>query len=1475
MLCKKLFFDLSYKKVKVTKRIIFLIAFLLPIVSISQDRIFENYYRKASIATFYSSTVFNSKNELNVALKYLDSAQTYLKRESPNYKEGSLKIESLKNELLTSKLIAEDNLNYRIPSFSILTGKREDLNVIDDAQELLLEYLTENHLSQADPLLKGTLNDNTHYFLININPFDKNLLGVMLDFLSLNSGHYAIRPHEIADILGEEGFLRYEKDALNSEDHIKILDKYKISRLYNLSFEDKGSILDNLFYWGATLNTIDRNKPEKTFWKYFENFKKNKSDAYRNAVLLVLSCLIFCFLFLRIFDVINLKNHNVNSFFREDYLLNDSLIILFSASSIVLCHYLGSFISPDVNVFHGEFSAKLWVMYQIVGFPVIIFSILLLTSLKFGKIAATSIQNIRKIIFSTYTFTSFYIVVFNQFSSWEDQVKFSEPFFISALIILPAYFLSNYFLAIVRGNKSIIDIIIFLLGNALFMWAELELLHQNYLLATIVIGSLIIALVIFNFIFRSIRDQSEVVVGEVKTMSFLSDLNLVEAGFNYTNYKEFLSNLLLSSTDQLLTVWGTRGIGKTRLAKDVFKDINMFELDFSNNEENYSCFKSCFQIKNESLELSENFFSKPVSFKKLSDGIAAASDFLPINILKSINISDDDEIVSAREIAADLVNALIEKSQEKSCLVVSNLNSITPENWTLFHQFLVRLAAKRALNEFKIIVVDEIQTYSYKSELSKIFNGKELEFQVYCNNVSESIQEFLKNKTFSNQLKEFLVNKVEETNPNKFSIGKVIELINLLGRDGYLRTESDKTSLINMPTNKYRLDDDLNYFTQEFYELNTHHRRIIECASVIGEAFDVNVLSSILDIDTLELLTSLEDLEKLGFISDDLNNTGVYIFQSNLFHEWIIDQFYKNSERKSTQRNLEIKKRLVESLIIFSNEINLNLLDNCLSEILEEKEYDTYHESLKTLLIRALERFSKNNRFNKLPFYLNQYLVLSNKISHKELNSIVFILNKSIQANGSLSIYEKQFGSGKFILDELIFDFFKNADNLLLERFFEIILRDLVRRSRELMNNTPLLLRLQDLKNKIKSQNINSLRIKFYVLKIEQNLESNKNYIENLENLASQAIKSQELQLVSEIYRDLSIQFRNVKNHSEMLKCILMSLNYFFDKPLNIDVNTTDFAQINKIILDFLIVKQSKEQAESLSYSINRLMEYLSVIGDFENILELSNYNLALNQKIKDHFGIKLSYLHRGKSLYELKKYKESLESYKEHFNYLSDYFNLSPDGIEPRDLVASSVSESDGNYWIENELTPIFEGVLFNCQELNDYSIFEILKNELYSNNIIISSKILTNKLYWYDSGATIEKLLPKNQTYSEPNEFSNLIVEAFLLFSKSDGEILEEELYNSVEYVNALQLITDELRINQKSQFGHLFDVIDKLNAEEIEIRFEKICEVIYQKYTIDTYKRFYFALLKISYTDHVLSHQEIELLNLAKRFIKYAPS
>ena len=109
-------------------------TFLILIISTkhsAQNQKFSEQYAKASTATFYSSTVSNPFHELNYAIKLADSAKALLNPNSVTYVSDSIKIHSLINELNSSKLIAEDNLNYQIPGYSLIVNSRDDLNFID------------------------------------------------------------------------------------------------------------------------------------------------------------------------------------------------------------------------------------------------------------------------------------------------------------------------------------------------------------------------------------------------------------------------------------------------------------------------------------------------------------------------------------------------------------------------------------------------------------------------------------------------------------------------------------------------------------------------------------------------------------------------------------------------------------------------------------------------------------------------------------------------------------------------------------------------------------------------------------------------------------------------------------------------------------------------------------------------------------------------------------------------------------------------------------------------------------------------------------------------------------------------------------------------------------------------------------------------------------------------------------------------
>ena len=122
------------------KKIIFL-CFFYPLCFFSNESVFLDYFNKAKIATFYSSTYLNGFYELDLAYRYADSAKYALDSlgssdSLKNIYESQLN--SLYNELNISKSIAVDNLNYILPHYSLIAGYRSDYNLVDEAEELLV-----------------------------------------------------------------------------------------------------------------------------------------------------------------------------------------------------------------------------------------------------------------------------------------------------------------------------------------------------------------------------------------------------------------------------------------------------------------------------------------------------------------------------------------------------------------------------------------------------------------------------------------------------------------------------------------------------------------------------------------------------------------------------------------------------------------------------------------------------------------------------------------------------------------------------------------------------------------------------------------------------------------------------------------------------------------------------------------------------------------------------------------------------------------------------------------------------------------------------------------------------------------------------------------------------------------------------------------------------------------------------------------
>ena len=127
---------------------------------INHSEVWETAYKKAKVATFYSATYANGWEELNIAKAYTDSASMVLEdiiKEDSSFIDKRSLIRSLRGELEISQSIAQDNVNYRYPALSVMLGSRDDFVIKDDAEELLIESLLEEVITQNDPMNKGKI----------------------------------------------------------------------------------------------------------------------------------------------------------------------------------------------------------------------------------------------------------------------------------------------------------------------------------------------------------------------------------------------------------------------------------------------------------------------------------------------------------------------------------------------------------------------------------------------------------------------------------------------------------------------------------------------------------------------------------------------------------------------------------------------------------------------------------------------------------------------------------------------------------------------------------------------------------------------------------------------------------------------------------------------------------------------------------------------------------------------------------------------------------------------------------------------------------------------------------------------------------------------------------------------------------------------------------------------------------------------
>ena len=734
------------------KKLLPLLFLLIPIVSVAQSQMndslhVESLLKKAKVATFYSSSYSNGWDELQLAMRYTDSAEAIVNKRG--FSQATISsyqriILGLREEHEVSESIAADNINYIYPVSSLMSGHRDDFIIKDDAEELLLESLIEKVLSQNDPLNKGKISENIDFIVFQVEPYNATLLLVAADFINSQSGHYVIRHHEFNEILGEEGLNRFKKDSLLTEDWDAIFNYYGIDKILNLKAKDQGSIIPGLFYKGISINAVEKgHSPE--YIGYFEGFKVDKISSWNNAIGVVsgnfLLGLIGLFMMMSLqFSEkrgkgIQIGGYNV-SFLVRAVTLKETIIIGISALVSVLgVQYLGNQLAPEINAFYQDSSVRIWVVFQSVVPFLASALITYLVLFKLPNIVVNNASAYSRILFASwmsqlivlsyyeYHAELFPIGILN-YINWIPSVGLA---FLSGLlgIILNKLFKQE---RVTRLGMGML-IVGFLFAFVSF-WLELR---ESYFIANI--AYLLLAAISLWMLLNPLRVGLSVTLGESETTNTKSGLsNPVKwytQGLNVESLKNQLSEFILADdvNQRLFILQGNSGLGKTRFLNECIShfrnteaNIKWFQGDCNQVVEGtaplYEPFYEAFTLNGEQIDihlpkeqrsLPQGFFTDRSQLSKaFGTVISHAGSVAPVDIANLLSIEDESSR-SIQEIVSELLDALItqylDSSLSKIVIVIDDFHWIDQASMDVLTELFVKSKARtKYAKYFKFIV---------------------------------------------------------------------------------------------------------------------------------------------------------------------------------------------------------------------------------------------------------------------------------------------------------------------------------------------------------------------------------------------------------------------------------------------------------------------------------------------------------------------------------------------------------------------------------------------------------------------------------------------------------------------------------------------------------------------------------------------------------------------------------------------------
>ena len=1494
----------------------------------AEQKDWKYYYTKAEITSFYSATVLNGYYDLKLPNLFLDSATESLKT-IENLGELNLakeKIGQLRSEIAISTSIAEDNMNYRYPAFSLMSGHRPEFNTVDDAEEALIESVIDKALNTADPLLKGMLKDNPHFLLFNIQPFDETLYTVGLDYFGVHTPFYAIRLHELESILGVSGYDRLKANTLDSNDYAQLMRFYGVDRMILLTVRDNGSGMPGMFYKGITFQTVQMPKAKPTYVSYFEGFRIDKSGSSKTATLIyILNTLIILIFLLGLSSVkIQSKPFRTSFFLTKEMLKSMALLVFGSIVAVYLSYNASSFLETDINQFHGETHAKAWVLYQILMPTILSIIITYLLQYKFSKEVVNSSNGFARILFVSFLFPTVLI------SYFEYYAELMPTSFIKYIVIAPAIMFIPC--AILGGN----------LLNAIFKKEKWQLSALTLLSISLILWfvsiwcdlrdwdfeSLILVAIASGLSWAGLYIKTHVKTNNTDSSGFnqfdfglLNPASYFSKGLNHSEALSSIHDFVQNDAGLVFHLHGELGMGKSRLIKELMQGAK---------RENVFYFGDCNEFIEGSAQLYEPFFnaycqhsgfvgSLPKGFfvdrsglgKNLSKAVSMVGSAAPIDVGAVLNIEDDGASRSLQEISSELIEQLISRINdhglEKQILIIDDCQWMDQGTEELLVSFIKQIKLRsKYTKQFKIILVSET-VFDQNGIFAKLLQDTELlsvvafelkmiDPMAFVGSVLNSTDFRIYNNdqqvyTFASILKNHLNHLCEEeTKRAGFTPGDFFGYLAAMEQKGYLKIDSGILRLsgetpsvedINLKSGKSKL------MSNAIDTLESNDQLLLESAAYCGFKFDAEVLAKIWNKDVIEIIQNLERLEKSGFVIDLSEEDNLYSFKDKELHKIIRTRFNKDEDTDQNMRQLviEYQKRIIESIIKkgeqYIQSLDIEILQSAIERCFKYDKIDSIKKHTPLIGLYAALKYVQVGKIKKGAETLLKVYPMINQINSNQKQIIVKILNLAGEVSdlsdfdqmvdkwtGNAEVQNKTQAEKIAFIDDLLNRIRPNQSEASddYEQLLHILLRDVYKRLRGKDETTKQALnmrlnRIQSLTDTVQNAD-NQLRIAFY-LHLIQGAQS-----DLLEQMYLSALDQASFKLAGEISRHLALINANTpdKQLTYTYLSLMLTSGVTDTQLLRQKQGEVSESMIRQLIIQ-LIEKSNlnTQKALDLNYSISRVRDYCfnmaKTLGDtyYEHCIFYCDLAYNLSKKLNDERGFEMAISYKGAALYHLKRYQDSLNV------YYHDYFEW---------LITKTKEKDRFNY--------IIEGIGLNCMALNDFSIYESVKKELYEHLMYISNnmqnQVLEHSLF--DKSKLLREIMPQNaqnnleggmSSDDHGNQSIKEILNLLICIAHADGDVDPSERHDLTESAIALAYYLNLPHQHIKSISDAVFNTVSSSNEDDRLKGFETSCQWLKANESVHFSKAVLQLCWDMVNADGIVTDEERKYIQSAQHILK----